>query len=193
MGTTPANPLIRHNFRMHRIAIIGTTGSGKSTLAKSLSARHDLPHTELDDLYWLPEWRERDMSEFRQLVDQATAAPAWVIDGGYSEVRDLVWGRADTLIWLDQSLPRTAMQLIRRTYLRNAHEVPCCNGNVESRGRSLGRDSIIGFLFKTYHRNRRLFPEALRKYGDGKTVIVLRTPVEIRSWLAAIGHEVAAQ
>lgn len=177
---------MRHNFRMHRIAIIGTTGSGKSTLAKSLSARLGLPHTELDDLYWLPEWRERDKDEFRQLVDEATSAPAWVIDGGYSEVRDLVWGRADTLIWLDQSLPRTAMQLIHRTYLRNARHVPCCNGNFETWGRSLGRESIIRFLFKTYHRNRRLFPDALRQYGDGKTVIVLRTPAEVQALLRSI-------
>ena len=185
--------VMRHNFNMRRISIIGSSGSGKSTFAKSLSARLGLPHTELDDLYWLPDWRERDRSEFRHSVDQATAAPTWVIDGGYSEVRDLVWGRADTLIWLDQTLSRTMLQLIRRTYRRNAHRVPCCNGNYESWGRSLGRESIIGFLLKTYHRNRRLFPQALRKYGDGKTVIVLRTPVEIRSWLAAIGHEVAAQ
>lgn len=177
---------MRHNFRMGRIAIIGSSGSGKSTLAKSLSALLGLPHTELDDLYWLPEWRERDKSEFRQLVDQATAAPAWVIDGGYSEVRDLVWGRADTFIRLDQSLPRTAKQLIRRTYVRNAHQVPCCNGNVESWARSLGRESIIGFLFKTYHRNRRRFADALRQYGDEKTVIARRSPAEIQAWLASI-------
>ena len=107
-----------------------------------------------------------------------------MIDGGYSEVRDLVCGRADTLIWLDQSLPRTAMQLIRRTYVRNARHVPCCNGNVESWGRSLGRESVSLHLLKTHHRNRRLFPDALRQYGNGKAVIVLRTPREIRAWLA---------
>ena len=175
---------MRHNFRMGRISIIGSSGSGKSTLAKSLSALLGLPHTELDDLYWLPEWRERDTSEFRHLVDHATSTPSSVIDGGYSEVRDLVWGRADTLIWLDQSLPRTAMQLIRRTYVRNARHVPCCNGNAESWGRSLGRESVILHLLKTYHRNRRLFPDALRQYGNGKVVIVLRTPRAIRAWLA---------
>ena len=177
---------MRHNFRMRRISIIGTTGSGKSTLAKSLSARLGLPHTELDDLYWLPEWRERDKGEFRELVDEATAAPAWVIDGGYSEVRDLAWGRADTLVWLDQSFLRTTMQLIRRTSRRNAHRVHCCNGNVESWWRSFGSDSIVWYLFKTYHRNRRLFPQALRQYSDGKNVIVLRTPEEIQAWLLSI-------
>lgn len=193
MGAAPANALMRHNFRMRRISIIGSSGSGKSTLAKSLSARLGLPHTELDDLYWLPDWRERDRSEFRHSIDHATAAPAWVIDGGYSEVRDLVWGRADTLIWLDQSLPRTAMQLIRRTYVRNVHHVPCCNGNVESWGRSLGRESVILHLLKTYHRNRRVFPGALRQYVAGKTVIILRSPAEIRAWLASVACDAAAK
>jgi hypothetical protein len=193
MGRAPANTLMRHNFKMRRISIIGSSGSGKSTLAKSLSARLGLPHTELDDLYWLPDWCERDKSEFRQLVDQATAAPTWVIDGGYSEVRDFVWGRADTLIWLDQTLSRTMLQLIRRTYRRNAHRVQCCNGNYESWGRGLGRESIILFLFKTYRRNRRFLPEALQQYGDGKTVIILHSPAEIRAWLASVACDAAAK
>ena len=109
MVSAPANTFMRRDFKMHRIAIIGCTGSGKSIFAKSLSARRVLPHTELDDLYGLPDWRERDKGELRQLVAEATDAPAWLVDGGYSEVRELVWGRADTLIWLDQSLLRTAM------------------------------------------------------------------------------------
>ena len=134
---------MRHNFGMRRISIIGTTGSGKSTLAKSLSVRLGLPHTELDDLNWLPNWRERNKDEFRQLVDQATGETEWVIDGGYSDVRDLVWGRADTLIWLDQSFPRTAWQLIRRTLRRNISQTPCCNGNYESWRLMVSSESIL--------------------------------------------------
>lgn len=177
---------MRHNFGMRRISIIGTTGSGKSTLAKSLSARLTLPHTELDDLYWLPKWRERDKGEFRQLVDAATARPEWIIDGGYSEVRDLVWGRADTLVWLDLPFWRTMLQLLRRTYRRNTWRVPCCNGNVESWAQTLSRQSIILHFLKTYQRNRNRFPRALRQYGEAKTVIILRTPEAIQAWLADV-------
>jgi len=91
-----------------RIAIIGSTGSGKSTLATSLAAKLTIPHTELDNLHWLPGWRERSNEEFRELVDLATQETAWVIDGGYSVVRDLVWGRADVIVWLNYSFATTA-------------------------------------------------------------------------------------
>ncbi|WP_188193780.1 hypothetical protein [Nonomuraea sp. SYSU D8015] len=34
----------------------------------------------------------------------ALAAGGWVVDGDYSLVSDLVWSRADTVVWID--LPR---------------------------------------------------------------------------------------
>ena len=171
---------------MQRVAIIGSTGSGKSTLAAALSAKLGLLHTELDTLHWLPDWQERDDGTFRRLVDDATAKTGWVIDGGYSIVRDLVWGRADTIIWLDYSFTRTAWQLLRRTALRNARGDPCCNGNRESLWRSLGPDSILLWLLKTYWTNRRRFPSALAQYGVGREVIRLRSPRDTRRWLDSL-------
>jgi len=168
---------------MQRVAIIGSTGSGKSTLANALAGKLGLLHTELDSLHWMPGWLERDDETFRRLVDDATAEPGWVIDGGYSIVRDLVWGRADTIIWLDYSFPRTAWQLTRRTILRNTRGDPCCNGNRESLRRSLGRDSILLWLLQTYWTNRQRFPDALRQYGRERKVIHLKTPAETRRWL----------
>ncbi len=168
---------------MNRIAIIGSTGSGKSTLARELSARLSLPHTELDDLHWLPGWTERERIDFRRCVNEATTPARWVIDGGYSEVSDLVWGRADAIIWLNYSFPRTAWRLLRRTYRRNALREACCNGNYESWRLSLSKDSILVWLLKSYWRNRRTFPAALQNYGSGKTVHVFRSPMETDAWL----------
>jgi adenylate kinase family enzyme len=167
---------------MKRIAIIGSTGSGKSTLARVIAKQLSLKHTELDDLQWLPGWKERETSEFRDLVDTATGDARWVIDGGYSEVRDLVWGRADTIIWLNYSFPRTAWRLLLRTYRRNAYQTPCCNGNFESWRLSLSKDSILLWLLKSYWKNRRTFPAALQKYGEGKSVLVFRSAKETDSW-----------
>ena len=167
---------------IQRLAIIGSTGSGKSTLARALSLRLQLPHTELDDLNWLPEWQERTNEDFRELVDAATAEPAWVIDGGYSKVRDLVWGRADTIVWLDYGFLTTAWQLLRRTFRRNFRGEACCNGNHESLGRSLGRDSILLWLLQSYGNNRQNFPQALDRYPNAQTII-LRSPRETEKWL----------
>ena len=168
-----------------RIAIIGTTGSGKSTLAANLAVKLHIPHTELDNLHWLPGWQERTDTEFRELVDVATRQTAWVIDGGYSVVRDLVWGRADLIVWLHYSFATTAWQLIRRTIRRNKQRVPCCNGNYESVRRSLGHDSILLWLLKSYAKNRRAFPRALKQY-PGAQQVVLRSPVETSRWLEAV-------
>ena len=91
-----------------RIVIIGSTGSGKSALAARLAAKLQISHTELDNLHWLQDWHERPDTEFRELVDVATPQSAWVIDSGYPVLRDLVWGRADVIIWLNYSFATTA-------------------------------------------------------------------------------------
>lgn len=174
---------------IQRLAIIGSTGSGKSTLARTLSERLHLPHTELDDLHWLPGWQERADEDFRPLVDVATTEPAWVVDGGYSVVRDLVWGRADTIIWLDYGFLTTAWRLLRRTFQRNFCSVPCCNGNYESIGRSLGRDSILLWLLKSYGNNRRNFPPALAQYSNAHAII-LRSPGETAKWLNQLTEQI---
>ena len=176
---TPPTPPVQ------RIAIIGSTGSGKSTLARTLSLCLELPHTELDNLNWLPGWQERTDSDLRVLVDAVTAEPAWVIDGGYSVVRDLVWGRAQIIVWLDYRFRTTAWRLLRRTFRRNFRDEPCCNGNYESVGRSLGRDSILLWLLKSYGNNRRNFPQALAQYSNARAII-LRSPAETEKWLSAI-------
>ena len=42
----------------------------------------------------------------------------------------------------------------------------CCNGNEESLARSLGRDSILLWLLKTYWRNRSNYPKALAQHPN---------------------------
>src|SRR5688572_30807780 len=84
-----------------RVAVVGTSCSGKTTFARALAPRLGAPYTELDVLYWGPDWSPRPLDEFRARVEAAVSTPSWVIDGNYSIVRDLVWGRATTLIWLD--------------------------------------------------------------------------------------------
>ena len=171
---------------MQRIAIIGSTGSGKSTLAKALATKLGAPVVELDDLHWAPGWIEVEDAHFRTLTEHATSVERWIASGNYSPVRDIVWGRADTIIWLDYSFPRTACQLLQRTMRRAATGEPCCNGNRETWRRQLGRNSILLWLLKSYWRNRRNFPSYLATYAVGKSVHVFRSPAQVAAWFDSI-------
>ena len=117
---------------MQRVSVVGCSGAGKTTLARELAARHGLEHVELDALHHEPGWRPRPRDDLRGLVLERLAAPRWVVDGNYrSQVQDLVWPLADTVVWLD--LPRfTVMRaIVLRTLRRIVRREELWNGNRE--------------------------------------------------------------
>jgi adenylate kinase family enzyme len=89
---------------MDRIVVIGTSGTGKSTLARRLGRLLDLPVVEMDSLYHLPDSQSRPDDEFRVMSLEATAGDRWIVDGNYSQSRDVVWPKAEMVIWLDYPL-----------------------------------------------------------------------------------------
>ena len=83
-----------------RIVVVGTSGAGKTTMAKNIASALHLPCIELDRLHWEPNWEaltETNPDEFVRRVSTAISADAWVSDGNYAVVRDLIWRRAS--IW----------------------------------------------------------------------------------------------
>src|SRR5438132_8383373 len=107
---TRVNPSIstRSSIRdgpLRRVVVVGTSGSGKTTLAREIARRLSLPHVELDAVHWGPGWTEPPVELFRQRTQEALQGDRWVADGNYGKVRDLVWGRAEMLVWLDYALP----------------------------------------------------------------------------------------
>lgn len=116
---------------MQRINVVGSSGAGKTTVAAALAARLHVPHLELDSIHHLPDWRPIDSEDFRRLVGEFTAGDRWVVDGNYSKVRDIVWRRADTVIFLDYPRRRVMRQLVPRTLRRVIRREELWNGNRE--------------------------------------------------------------
>lgn len=172
-----------------RIAVVGTTGSGKTILARQISERLEIPHVELDALHWEPNWTEPPIDVFRERVKCALAGDAWAIDGNYGVVRDMIWSRADTVIWIDYALPRVLWRLVWRTLCRIATREELWNGNREHWEALFGHESLIAWAWDTHPRHRRDYPLLFQRPEYAHlSVTRLHSPRETDGWLAEIAQ-----
>lgn len=102
-------------YLMNKVAVIGTSGSGKSTVARQIATKLDVPYFDLDKviLIYNSGRLEKPATEiYRDKVEYIVRNNnSWVIEGVYPKVADIVWTKADKVIWLD--LP---FQEIRQRY-----------------------------------------------------------------------------
>ncbi len=172
-----------------RIAIVGVSGSGKTTLARQLSQHLSLPHVELDALHWDLGWVPAPAVVFRQRARQALQGASWVVDGNHPEVRDIIWSRADTVIWLDYGLALVMWRLMLRTLRRAATREVLWNGNRERtlRAHFFSRDSIFLWALRTYGLRRKEYPALFESSAYAQVRPVhLRSPRASRAWLASL-------
>ncbi len=171
-----------------RIVVVGSTGSGKTTLARYLARRLDLHHVELDALHWDPHWTPAPTPIFRARTTAALGDAAWIVDGNYGKVRDIVWSGADTVIWLDYSLSIILWRLTLRTFRRVVTRVELWNGNRERFGEQFfSRDSIFLWALTTYRRRRREYPALFVQPAYAHLIVIhLRSPRSTRRLLAAV-------
>jgi adenylate kinase family enzyme len=149
---------------MQRVVIIGTSGSGKTTLAARIADLKGWSHIALDTIHFLPNWIERPLDDFRtRTLGAVQASACWTLDGNYSKVRDISWGHATTLIWLNYSFPVVFWRVFIRTMQRSLSGKDVLPGCRETLGKAFfRRDSILWWTITTYQRRRREYPELFR-------------------------------
>ena len=124
------------------------------------------------------------------MVSEAAAAERWVMDGNYSAVRDIVWGHATAIVWLNYPFRVVLWRALYRTTRRVISREELFSGNRESFRQSfLSRDSIILWAISSHRRVRQ---EYRRILYDGVfshlRVIELRHPAQAEALIASLGR-----
>ncbi|MBI5965149.1 MAG: AAA family ATPase [Chloroflexi bacterium] len=178
------------SFPYQRIVVIGTTSSGKSTLASRLAEKIGGDFVELDGLYWEPNWVGATPEVFRERAEAATNSQAWAVAGNYHVVRDLIWPKAEAVIWLDYSLPILFWRLLKRTIYRGITQEELWNGNREKfwwHFKIWSEESLFHWLFKSYWRRKREYPILLAQpeYSHLK-IYHFTNPSEAENWFSKV-------
>lgn len=150
-----------------RVWVVGPPGAGKTTHATAIARERGLPYHSLDAMFWANGWRRVGLDEFRDAVRAITATPEWVLDGQYHQVRDIVAGAAEAVVWVEAPRFVALARLVRRTLHRLRTREVLWNGNRERPFSAVsflvwafrvhpqaGRDNAA--LFGAPHRFRRL-------------------------------------
>jgi adenylate kinase family enzyme len=162
--------------RLTRVVVQGTSGSGKSTLSEALAKILDVAYLELDGLYQQPNWTGLELEVFRARVRDFAAQPRWVVDGNYSQVRDILWPLATTIVIIDLPKRVVMTRVIKRTMLRIVKRERLWNDNRESWRNALSRDpmrNIILWAWNSHARYHEQVPrEARESVGPGRVVVL---------------------
>ena len=178
------------SFPYQRVVVIGVTSSGKSTLAEKLAKRFGCDFIELDALNWEPNWQTAPFEVFRKRVEKATCAEKWVVAGNYHSMRDLIWPKAEAVIWLDYPFLIVLWQLTRRNFKRWWTQELLWGTNYEplwNHFKLWSQESLYHWLFKTYWRRKREYP-LLFSQPEHRHLKVIRFghPRETEKWLESL-------
>lgn len=156
-----------------RVLIFGNSGSGKSTLASRLATERGMKHIDLDTVAWQPTDppQRLPLDEARARLQSLTHdVEAWVAEGCYADLVELLMPRATELIFLDVSVERCQANAKRRPW--EPHKYPskeAQDANLEmllewiaaypDREGELGRPAHVA-LFESFAGEKRLIDDS---------------------------------
>lgn len=184
----------RDIFKIYRrFVVVGCSASGKSTLAAQLCSRYPhLKQIECDNLWWLPDWQARDIQTFRHLLlkEINESKNGWIIAGNYDKAKDIIWGKAQVVIWLDYGFWHIFYRGCKRTFIRILYQTPVCNGNFETLSGIISepRYGIPCWIWRSYNGVKEKALNWTKEYPDVK-IIRISSPKHCEEWLCHLDRD----
>ena len=172
--------------QLRRVRVVGTSGSGKTTFAARLAARLDVPHLELDAVFWDAGWTKRDPDEARALITAfvSSADRGWVTDGNWTTGTEGLLTDADAFVWLDYPRRTVMSRVVRRTLRRGLLRTELWHGNREDLRSLLNTDPDQNVVLWSWTSHARVRTRYSTLAAQSSTPVVrLRSPREARRWL----------
>lgn len=171
-----------------KLIITGTTCTGKTTLGKKVSDRLSLSQVDLDAYHFLPNWEEKDKPIFIQdVLNAIDDQKGWVVSGSYQTIlKNTVWKRTETIVWLDYPLHVILRRYFIRTFRRVVYKEKCCGENYETVSRTFSKNSLFLWIFKSYWKKKQRMNKWMNEDFSDKEWIILRHPRNATKFLAQL-------
>ncbi len=171
-----------------RVHVIGTSGSGKTTVAKAIADKLGVKHIELDAINWQPNWTELPKDEFKERTMEAIEHGDWTIDGNYKVVRDVIWDKVDTIVWLDLPFLPVFLRIVWRTIRRIVTQEELWNTNTEKLDALVGKYGMPLWVIQTHEKRRKEYPPLLADPKLGHTDIKrFKSLKAVNEWIESFG------
>jgi len=161
-----------------RIVIVGVSASGKSVFSRKLATKTHLPLIFVDAIMWKPHWEYIGDEETTKRLDEESSKPKWIIEGYIvKEVRNVIFERADSIIYLDYHPLVASLRYIQRWWMHRENPRPELAGSPEKFSWKFLR--LVWTKGETVSLNR-----FLAQSKDQNKIIKLASPKEAKNFLS---------
>jgi len=161
----------------NRILVIGCSGGGKSTLAQQVASKKKIKYISLDrDVRWLADWKPREGSERRKLVEKLVLGERWIMDGTYPTSFDIRLPRTDLVIWVRVPRYVCLYSVYKRSIANHGQTRPdMAKGCVEQ----LPDREFLSYIWNFERRSAPVVSQNIETYGPDVPVVVLNNRAEV--------------
>ena len=171
---------------MKKIAIIGCSGSGKSTLANVLGRKLNINPIDLDTVRFINGFasEKRPYDDFMKDIANIANGKEWIVEGVYYNqkyhIADVLWKKADMVIWLDLPLWLIEYRTWKRSIIRifKHHTKP--SGSPANWKTEFGKDSLLRVLHKIHAATHMHYPSLLDKIKKNTQIAHIRNKSELK-------------